>query len=84
MSSIKDLQQDNNKYSRNISLNCNSIVATSSISLNGLPVLGIPFGNVRPSSPLVGQQFFDSSLGYMIWFNGSIWVDALGRNFLLL
>lgn len=32
----------------------------------------------RPSSPEPGQQYFDTTLGYPIWWNGSAWVDATG------
>lgn len=35
-------------------------------------------GSSRPSSPVVGQRFFDTSLGQPIWFNGTDWVDAQG------
>jgi hypothetical protein len=36
----------------------------------------------RPGSPVIGQQYFDTSLaagaGKPIWFNGTVWVDATG------
>lgn len=32
----------------------------------------------RPASPAVGQQYFDSTLGYAIWYDGTNWVDAAG------
>ena len=32
----------------------------------------------RPNSPVAGQFFFDTTLGYPIWFNGTDWVDASG------
>ena len=32
----------------------------------------------RPPSPVIGQRFFDTSLGKPIWYDGSQWVDALG------
>lgn len=32
----------------------------------------------RPSSPVVGLQYFDTSLGYPIYYNGSIWVKSDG------
>jgi len=31
----------------------------------------------RPSSPSVAQQFFDTTLGYPIWWNGGVWINAL-------
>lgn len=35
-------------------------------------------GTSRPNSPYVGQWFFDTNLGYPIWWNGTDWVDATG------
>jgi hypothetical protein len=33
----------------------------------------------RPKSPLqTGQQYFDTTLGYPIWWSGSKWVNASG------
>ena len=32
----------------------------------------------RPSSPLTGQSFFDTSLNIAVWWNGSNWVNASG------
>lgn len=32
----------------------------------------------RPPSPTLGQFFFDTSLGFPIWWNGSIWVKSDG------
>lgn len=32
----------------------------------------------RPSSPSVGQMYFDTTLGKPIWHNGANWVDATG------
>jgi hypothetical protein len=33
----------------------------------------------RPTADLyVGKQFFDTTLGYPIWYDGSVWVDATG------
>ncbi len=32
----------------------------------------------RPFSPFIGQQFYDTTLGYPIYWNGSIWTNALG------
>jgi hypothetical protein len=33
----------------------------------------------RPIKGLqIGQPYFDSTLGYAIWYNGSVWVDATG------
>lgn len=32
----------------------------------------------RPSSPITGQLFFDTTLGIPIWYDGSNWVNASG------
>ena len=32
----------------------------------------------RPASPVLYQSYFDITLGYPIWYNGSNWVDAVG------
>ena len=33
----------------------------------------------RPTTFLqIGQYFFDTTLGYPIWYNGANWVDATG------
>jgi len=34
----------------------------------------------RPSATLTGQQYFDTTLGKPIWWNGSGWVDATGAS----
>lgn len=33
----------------------------------------------RPATPaFVGQPYFDSTLGYLVWWNGATWVNAAG------
>jgi hypothetical protein len=32
----------------------------------------------RPASPVLGECFFDTSLGYPIWYSGVIWVNSNG------
>ena len=32
----------------------------------------------RPLSPPAGFQYFDTTLGYPVWYNGSVYVNALG------
>lgn len=32
----------------------------------------------RPASPLLYQQYFDTTLGFPVWWNGSNWVNAAG------
>ena len=33
----------------------------------------------RPQNPIIGQCYFDTTLNKPVWFNGSVWVDALGN-----
>ena len=35
-------------------------------------------GSTRPDPASLGQQHYDTALGIPIWFNGTIWTDALG------
>jgi hypothetical protein len=32
----------------------------------------------RPAGPTVGAQFYDTTLGKPIWWNGAVWKDASG------
>ena len=47
-------------------------ISRTSLSLNQV-------GNQRPVNPHIGYQYFDTSLGYPIWWNGKNWVDSAGR-----
>lgn len=60
----------------NVDLNLESS-GTGNVTPNRLVV---PSGDTasRPSSPVVGQHYFDTDVNMPIWFNGSVWVDALG------
>jgi hypothetical protein len=33
----------------------------------------------RPTSPVNGEMFFDTTLGVPIWYDGSNWIDAIGN-----
>lgn len=48
-----------------------AVVNRKFVTLNGST------GN-RPSNPVVGQFYLDSSLGKPIWWKGSNWIDATG------
>lgn len=37
-----------------------------------------PAGNNRPNMPVVGYQFFDTTLNKPIWWTGTIWIDSTG------
>jgi hypothetical protein len=32
----------------------------------------------RPPAPVVGQRYYDTTLGKPIWSNGTVWKDAAG------
>lgn len=32
----------------------------------------------RPSNPLTGERFFDTTLGIPVWYDGANWIDAAG------
>ena len=32
----------------------------------------------RPLNPSIGFEYFDETLGQPIWWNGTVWVDAMG------
>lgn len=34
--------------------------------------------SLRPENPVTFEQYFDSTLGYPIWWNGAAWVDSAG------
>lgn len=34
----------------------------------------------RPTASFVGQPYFDTTLGFPVWWNGSHWVNATGAN----
>lgn len=38
------------------------------------------YGNTasRPVSPSIGQEYFDTTLGFPVWWKGSVWVGADG------
>ena len=44
--------------------------------------IGIPDAGTTAQRPtvktLIGQQYFDTTLGYPIWYNGTKWVNASG------
>ena len=35
--------------------------------------------NARPKSPIIGFQFFDTTLGRPVYWNGSRWADSEGN-----
>jgi len=75
-----------------IILNARQIDASGSLIRNlGTPLTGsdaatakyadvFPTGSTvsRPSGPVTGQRFFDTTLGLPIWWNGTAWINAAG------
>jgi hypothetical protein len=68
---------------REVDVNSTKIVNLSNGSANGdavnfgqLRANGI--SSARPSSPVVGQFYFDITINKPIWYNGTNWVDASG------
>ena len=47
------------------------VVPRKFVTLNGATT-------ARPTSPVKGQSYFDSTLGYPVWYDGTQWVDATG------
>ena len=48
-----------------------SVVNRKYVTLNGA-------SSARPTSSVVGQTYFDTTLGYAVWWNGTGFVDATG------
>lgn len=48
-----------------------SVVNRKFVTLNGAT-------GSRPTSSILGQFYFDTSLGYPVWWNGSTWVKYDG------
>jgi len=48
-----------------------SIVNRKYVNLSGT-------GSQRPPSPVLGQQYFDTTTGRPIFYNGTNWVDGAG------
>lgn len=49
-------------------------------ALANLIITGINVGTTaqRPAAPLKGQPYFDTTLGYPVWWRGDIWVNSAG------
>lgn len=50
------------------------------IDLTGIDYGNLKFGTSleRPGVPYNGQMYFDSTLGFPIWYNGLVWVNSNG------
>lgn len=48
-----------------------SVVSRKYVNMNGTT-------SQRPPSPIIGQQFFDKTLGYPIYWSGASWVKGDG------
>jgi len=49
---------------------------------NHPPATGVNAGATgsRPADPVTGESYFDTTLGYPVWWDGSDWVDATGTS----
>lgn len=47
------------------------VVSRNYVNMNGVTAS-------RPRSSILGQQYFDTSLGIPVWWNGTAFVDATG------
>lgn len=56
-------------------VNGQSLYANLGVSTD---ISSIRSGNARPTNPTIGYQFFDTTIGKPIWYNGASWVDATG------
>ncbi|MEK5433914.1 hypothetical protein MKY88_24240 [Lysinibacillus sp. FSL R7-0073] len=45
------------------------------VYINDLPISTINSGSIRPANPIIGQQFFDTTISKIISWNGSTWLD---------
>lgn len=56
------------------------VKASGGSGSTGWVAVGHPTGDTasRPSTPTLGQSYFDQTLGKPIWWNGTAWVDATG------
>lgn len=48
------------------------VVNRKYVTLNGTT-------GARPTSSVIGQSYFDTTLGYPVWYGPSGWVDASGN-----
>lgn len=53
----------------------------TTITIDASSFIAIPQGGTtaaRPGTPVLYQQYFDTTLGYPVWWNGTNWVNATG------
>jgi len=56
--------------------------SSTQAALDALKALSVPPSGAtgaRPLGPVVGQPYFDTSLGLPVWWNGADWIDAAGN-----
>jgi len=59
--------------------NNDSIVPGTTIKDALDTILASGITGTRPAVKIVGQMFFDTTLGYPIWWDGAQWIDAAGN-----
>ncbi len=57
------------------------ILVYDSLTHQWVPVNKVNAGTLasRPINPRIGTQYFDTSIGLPIWYNGTFWIDANGN-----
>ena len=69
-------------FNNQLRLYFNTIDSANGLTIQAITQLSTPSSGttaLRPStSLLVGQQYFDTTLGIPIWWNGTNWVNASG------
>lgn len=69
----------------NVNLNCNDVVINA-VNVDHNRAVNVDFviasgvTGSRPGAPVTGQNFFDTTLGIPIWFDGTTWIDAAGTS----
>jgi len=65
-----------------IEINLVSISGVNSLMISNTGFSGAGGTANRPSNPTIGLPYFDTDLGFPIWWNGSVlgWVNATGAS----
>jgi hypothetical protein len=82
LSPINFSQQHFDLYSQQLRIYFNQLDTANGQTLQAIVTLSTPSAGDTASRPstglLVGQFYFDTTLGIPIWWNGTDWIDATG------
>jgi len=82
ISPIQFSQQHFDLFNQQLRVYFNQLDTANGQTLEAFNTLSIPSAGDTASRPstnlLVGQQYFDTTLGIPIWWNGTDWIDATG------